>query len=75
MSSFLKYLNQQYPQSSKCEVCGGNPYTCHCDDTPNIDMGMIVSMYHPINHKRQTVEYKSVKYRALIACGWVELAS
>jgi hypothetical protein len=73
MSSFLKYLNQQYPQPSVCEVCGGNPYTCHCDDTPDIDSVMLVMMYHPINHKKQTAERYTMKYRALVACGWVEL--
>ena len=73
MSSFLKYLTQQYPESSVCEVCGGNPYTCHCDDTPDIDSPQLVHMFHPINRKRQTVERLTTKHRALIACGWVEL--
>lgn len=73
MSSFLRYLNQQYPESDVCEVCGDNPYTCHCDDTPAIDAPTLVLMFHPMNKKRQTVEFKSVKHRALVACGWVEL--
>jgi hypothetical protein len=74
MSSFLKYLTSTDPEASVCEVCGGNPYTCHCDDTPNVD-AQLAHMFHPMNKKHQTVEKKSVKHRALIACGWVELES
>lgn len=73
MSSFIKYLTQQEPEADVCEVCGRNPYTCHCDDTPVVDVPQLVRMYHPMNHKRQTVERKTMKHRALIACGWVEL--
>lgn len=75
MSSFLKYLTQMEPESETCIVCGGNPYVCHCDDTPSIDCPQLVMMYHPINHKRQMAERGTVKYKALGACGWVELES
>lgn len=73
MSSFIKFLTQSYPDSSKCEVCGGNPYLCHCDDTPAIDCPQLTTMYHLVSHKRQVAERHTIKYRALVACGWVEL--
>lgn len=51
-------------------------YTTPDDDTQKftpLSLPVEVVMFHPVSHKRMTVVRHSMKYRAMIACGWVEL--
>lgn len=34
MTSFLRFLSDP---GDDCAICGGNRYTCTCDDTPAVD--------------------------------------
>lgn len=73
MSSFIKFLTQDDPGGNKCSICGRNRYTCACDDTPAVDAPQLVTLFHPITHKRMPVERYTDKYVVMCANGWIEL--